>query len=151
MLITRLVCMAWKFTTPEQLVSPSNFRSCITILSFFDHWSVHLVQSNQSVQAIEFVDGPVPEKLDIFRIYNFLTFLPKLSGAHTRKKKRKKETIAFLVSQLKQARLIISRFIYCIRHSYDLKNYADYGGCYLSRAKTEAHNTLFDLHNSSDQ
>ena len=71
------------------------FCSCITILPFFDHWSIHLVQSNQSVQAIEFVDGPVPEKLDIFCIYNFLSFLPKLCGAHTRKKKKKRNNCIF--------------------------------------------------------
>ena len=32
------------------------------------HWSIHLFQSNQNFQAIEFVDCTVPEKLDIFRI-----------------------------------------------------------------------------------
>ena len=66
-----------------------------SILPFFYHWSIHLVQSNQSVQAIEFVDGPVPEKLDIFRIYNFLSFLPKLSGASTRKTEEKKKQLHF--------------------------------------------------------
>ena len=30
--------------------------------SFFDHWSIHLFQSNQRFQAIEFVDRPVPKK-----------------------------------------------------------------------------------------
>ena len=36
----------------------------IKIIVFFDHWSNHLFQSNQRFQAIEFVDRPVPEKLD---------------------------------------------------------------------------------------
>ena len=30
--------------------------------------TIYLFQSNQRFQAIEFVDRPVPEKLDIFRI-----------------------------------------------------------------------------------
>ena len=30
--------------------------------------TIHLFQSNQRFQAIEFVERPVPEKLDIFRI-----------------------------------------------------------------------------------
>ena len=38
------------------------------ILLFFDHWSNHLFQSNQRFQAIEIVNRPVPEKLDIFHI-----------------------------------------------------------------------------------
>ena len=33
---------------------------------FFTTWNIHLSQSNQRFQAIEFVDRPVPEKL--FRI-----------------------------------------------------------------------------------
>ena len=38
----------------------------IMIILFFYHWSNHLFQSNQSFQAIaEFVDRPVPEKLDM--------------------------------------------------------------------------------------
>ena len=36
----------------------------IKIIVFFDHWSNHLFQNNQRFQAIEFVDRPVPEKLD---------------------------------------------------------------------------------------
>ena len=36
-----------------------------------------------------------------------------------------------------------------IRLSYDMKNYADLGGCYPSKPKAEADNTLLDLHNSS--
>ena len=37
----------------------------IKIVLFFDHRSNHLFQSNQRFQAIEFVDRPVPEKLDM--------------------------------------------------------------------------------------
>ena len=44
----------------------------IKIVLFFDHWSDHLCfifnhlfQSNQRFQAIEFLDRPVPEKLDM--------------------------------------------------------------------------------------
>ena len=32
---------------------------------FFDHWSDQLFQNNQHFQAIEFLDQPVPEKLDM--------------------------------------------------------------------------------------
>ena len=35
---------------------------------FLDHRSIHLFQSNQRFQAIEFADWPVPEKLYIFCI-----------------------------------------------------------------------------------
>ena len=35
------------------------------ILLFFDHWSDQLFQNNQHFQAIEFLDQPVPEKLDM--------------------------------------------------------------------------------------
>ena len=35
------------------------------ILFFFDHWSDQLFQNNQHFQAIEFLDQPVPEKLDM--------------------------------------------------------------------------------------
>ena len=46
--------------------SQKQFRSfaealLIKILLFFDHLSIQLFQSNQRLQAIEFVDGPVPE------------------------------------------------------------------------------------------
>ena len=62
MLITRLICIQWKFATldqlADQLVSPSKFCS----LRFF------LFQRNQRFQGIEFVDQLVLEKLDIFRI-----------------------------------------------------------------------------------
>ena len=57
----------WKFTTPDQLATPSAPLIevlLIKILLFFDHWGVHLFQSNQHFQAIEFMDQlPVPEKL----------------------------------------------------------------------------------------
>ena len=35
------------------------------ILFFFDHWSDQLFQNNQHFQAIEFLDQPAPEKLDM--------------------------------------------------------------------------------------
>ena len=38
----------------------------IKIVLFSDHFSNHLFQSNQRFQAIEFVDRPVQEKLDVF-------------------------------------------------------------------------------------
>ena len=41
----------------------------IKIVLFFDHWINHLFQSYQRFQAIEFVDRPVPEKLEIFRLF----------------------------------------------------------------------------------
>ena len=37
----------------------------ILLLFFFDHWSDQLFQNNQHFQAIEFLDQPVPEKLDM--------------------------------------------------------------------------------------
>ena len=41
-------------------------------LFFFDHWSGQLFQNNQRFQTIEFLDQPVPEKLDMgFLIYRF--------------------------------------------------------------------------------
>ena len=52
----------WKFTTPDQLATPSAPLIevlLIKILLFLDH----LFQSNQHFQAIEFVDQPIPEKL----------------------------------------------------------------------------------------
>ena len=49
----------------------------IKIVLFFDHRSNHLFQSNQRFQAIEFVDQPVPEKLD-------MGFLCAASGAASR-------------------------------------------------------------------
>ena len=32
------------------------------------HWSIHLFQTNQCFQAIEFMDQLIPEKLNIFHI-----------------------------------------------------------------------------------
>ena len=68
----------WKFTTPGQLASPSAPLIevlLIKILLFFDHWGVHLFQSNQHFQAIEFMDQlPVPEKLNLLH-KSFLSFL----------------------------------------------------------------------------
>ena len=52
----------WKFTTPDQLATPSAPLIevlLIKILLFLDH----LFQSNQHFQAIEFVDQPIVEKL----------------------------------------------------------------------------------------
>ena len=49
----------------------------IKIVLFFDHWSNHLFQSNQRFQAIEFVDRPVPDKLD-------MGFLCSASGVASR-------------------------------------------------------------------
>ena len=40
------------------------------IIIFFDYWSDQLFQNNQHFQAIEFLDQPVPEKLDMgFPLY----------------------------------------------------------------------------------
>ena len=42
------------------------------ILFFFHHWSDQLFQNNQHFQAIEFLDQPVPEKLDMgFLFYGY--------------------------------------------------------------------------------
>ena len=52
----------WKFTTPDQLATPSTPLIevlLIKILLFLDH----LFQTNQHFQAIEFVDQPILEKL----------------------------------------------------------------------------------------
>ena len=49
MLITRLICIQWKFKTLTIEVLLIK-----VLLIFFDHWSVHLFQSNQRFQAIEF-------------------------------------------------------------------------------------------------
>ena len=57
----------WKFTTANQLATPSAPLIkvlFIKILLFLDP----LFQSNQHLQAIEFVDQPIPEKLLIFCI-----------------------------------------------------------------------------------
>ena len=59
MLITRLICMQCTFTTPDQFIaSPSKFSLKYSLVP----------ERNQRFQAIEFVDRPVPEKLDIFRV-----------------------------------------------------------------------------------
>ena len=60
MLITRLIWILEKFTTPDQLAFANEDCSF-----FFDHWSFHLFQSYQLSQVIEFVDWPVPEKFYI--------------------------------------------------------------------------------------
>ena len=72
MLITRLLCIQWKFTTPDQLASPSEFCS-FNDCSFFRPLTYSLVpmERNQHFQAIEFVDRPIPEKLDIFCSFLF--------------------------------------------------------------------------------
>ena len=52
----------WKFTTPDQLATPSTPLTevlLIKILLFVDY----LFQTNQHFQAIEFVDQPILEKL----------------------------------------------------------------------------------------
>ena len=49
----------------------------ILFFFFFDHWSDHLFQSNQRFQAIEFVNRPVPDKLD-------MGFLCSASGVASR-------------------------------------------------------------------
>ena len=53
----------------------------IKIILFFDFWSIHLLQSNKLFQAIEFVDRPSPEKLDIFCRNRFLSFVQKKKNA----------------------------------------------------------------------
>ena len=58
MLITRLIYIQLKFAT-----LPIEVLLIKILLSFFDHRSGYLFQSNQRFQAIEFVDRPVPEKL----------------------------------------------------------------------------------------
>ena len=59
MLIQRLICTQWKFTTPDH----HNFANSDSLFFFRPLSSVHLLQSNQCFQAIEFVDRHVPEKL----------------------------------------------------------------------------------------
>jgi len=71
LLIARLICIQWKFTTRNQLASPLKFRWSFAHKRFFfvfDHWSIHLFQNKQCFQAIEFMDKPIPEKPDIFWI-----------------------------------------------------------------------------------
>ena len=72
LLIARLICIQWKFTTPDQLASPLKFRWSFAHKRFFfvfDHWSIHLFQNKHRFQAIEFMDQPIPEKPDIFWIH----------------------------------------------------------------------------------
>ena len=55
-------------TLAKQTIDPrSRFSSKPSRLFFFfsDHWSDQLFQNNQHFQAIEFLDQPVPEKLDM--------------------------------------------------------------------------------------
>ena len=54
----------------------------IKILLFFNHWSNHLFQSNQCFQAIEIMNCPVPEKLDIFYINISWAFYAWLLSCH---------------------------------------------------------------------
>ena len=56
----------WKFTTPDQLASPSAPLIEVLVIKIFlfvDLWGIHLFWSNQHFQAIEFVDQPITEKL----------------------------------------------------------------------------------------
>ena len=63
----RLICIQWKFTTPDQLASPSapliKVLLIINILLFLDFWGIHLFRSNRYFQGTEFVDQPILEKL----------------------------------------------------------------------------------------
>ena len=82
----------------------------IKIVLFFDHWSNHLFQSNKHFQAIEFMDWPIQEKLE--KLSSWCNSYPQFPQsplgmrgtkisllAHTKgKKKKKKETLAFLES-----------------------------------------------------
>ena len=70
-------------TMKVYIASPSTFCS-LKILLFFDHWSIHLFQSNQRVQAIEFVDRPFPKKLYIFRINLPIKAFPCVAFRHTK-------------------------------------------------------------------
>ena len=63
---TRLICIQWKFTTLDELASPSAPLIevlLMNILLFLDHWGIHLFQSDQHFWVIEVVDQHVPEKL----------------------------------------------------------------------------------------
>ena len=61
LLIPRLICIQWKFTTPDH----RNFANSNSYLFFYFRLlrSVHLLQSNQRFQAIELADRHVSEKL----------------------------------------------------------------------------------------
>ena len=56
----------FSITDPRSWFSskPGSFTHC-DYSFFFDHWRDHLFQSNQRFQAREFVDRPVPDKLDM--------------------------------------------------------------------------------------
>ena len=47
---------------------------------FFDHWSIHLFQSNQRFQAIKLVDRLVPEKFTSFALISHKLFHAWLSS-----------------------------------------------------------------------
>ena len=67
MLITRLIFIQWKFSTPDQFIaSPSTFSL---------KYSLFPKLSTLSSDPTEFVDRPVPEKLD-----NSASIFPKLSS-----------------------------------------------------------------------
>ena len=53
-------------TDPQTCFFQETSKFCsLRLFLLFDHWSNHLFQSNQRFQAIEFMDRPVPEKLDM--------------------------------------------------------------------------------------
>ena len=60
--------------TMKVLQQPTT-KVCSLRLFFFYHWSIHLFQSNQSFQAIEFVDRPVRKSLTSLTL-----IFPKLSS-----------------------------------------------------------------------
>ena len=123
MFITRLICNTMKvyITRPVSLTIEVLL---IKIVLFFDHWRNHLFQSYQRFQAIEFVDRPVPEKLEIFRLFlcmhgfrhasilsTVFTVFAKNAWDHNfpfwhgHRKKKKRNGCILRVSLLKQARV----------------------------------------------
>ena len=60
MLITRPIKFAYNESLLPLIIAVLLIK---ILLFFFLHFSFHLFQSNQRFQAIEFVDGPVLEKL----------------------------------------------------------------------------------------
>ena len=52
----------------RMLITPDQLALLINNLLFSDHLSIYSFSSNQRFQAIEFVDRPAQEKLDICRI-----------------------------------------------------------------------------------
>ena len=56
--ITRLICIQWKFTAHDHC----NFANYDSYFFYRPLSSVHLLQSNQRFQAIQFVDRHVSEK-----------------------------------------------------------------------------------------